>query len=53
MAAINASMYLPDGVTSTGYMRQDDYINNKRLVRRFGASSWPAPGRRACHAPTS
>ena len=37
VAAINASMYLPDGVTSTGYMRQDDYINNKRLVRRFGA----------------
>lgn len=37
VAAINASMYLPDGVTSTGYMRQDDYINNKRLGRRFGA----------------
>ena len=37
VATINASMYLPDGVTSTGYMRQDDYINNKRLVRRFGA----------------
>ena len=34
VAAINASMYLPDGVTSTGYMRQDDYINNKRLGPR-------------------
>ncbi|MBQ9406491.1 MAG: phosphodiester glycosidase family protein [Desulfovibrio sp.] len=36
-AAINASMYLPDGSTSTGYMRQDEHINNGRLVRRFGA----------------
>ena len=36
-AAINASMYLPDGSTSTGYMRQDGHVNNKRLVQRFGA----------------
>ncbi|WP_300907274.1 phosphodiester glycosidase family protein [uncultured Desulfovibrio sp.] len=35
--AINASMYLPDGSTSTGYMRQGGHINNKRLVQRFGA----------------
>lgn len=34
---INASMYLPDGLTSTGYMRSGDYINNKRIVQRFGA----------------
>lgn len=36
-AAINASMYLPDGITSTGYMKQDDHFNNKRVVQRFGA----------------
>ena len=30
-------MYLPDGSTSTGYMRQDGHVNNKRLVQRFGA----------------
>lgn len=36
-AAINASMYLPDGSTSTGYMRQGGHVNNKRLVQRFGA----------------
>lgn len=36
-AAINASMFLPDGVTSTGYLREGDYINNKRLGARFGA----------------
>ena len=36
-AAINASMYLPDGSTSTGYMRQGEHINNGRIVQRFGA----------------
>ncbi len=36
-AAINASMYLPDGLTSTGYMRDGDYLNNGRMVQRFGA----------------
>lgn len=36
-AAINASMFLPDGVTSTGYLREGDYINNRRLGARFGA----------------
>ena len=36
-AAINASMYLPDGSTSTGYMRQGDHTNNGRIVQRFGA----------------
>ncbi|WP_291438987.1 phosphodiester glycosidase family protein [Desulfovibrio sp.] len=36
-AAINASMYLPDGITSTGYMRQNGHYNNKRIVQRFGA----------------
>ncbi|MBO5490246.1 MAG: phosphodiester glycosidase family protein [Desulfovibrio sp.] len=36
-AAINASMYLPDGSTSTGYMRQGGHVNNSRVVQRFGA----------------
>lgn len=36
-AAINASMYLPDGLTSTGYMREGAHVNNGRLVQRFGA----------------
>lgn len=36
-AAINASMYLPDGLKSTGYMRSGTYINNGRIVGRFGA----------------
>ncbi|MDR2819102.1 MAG: phosphodiester glycosidase family protein [Desulfovibrio sp.] len=37
VAAINASMFLPDGSTSTGYMRQGAHINNPRIVQRFGA----------------
>lgn len=36
-AAINASMYLPDNRTSTGYMRSGAYINNSRIMDRFGA----------------
>lgn len=36
-AAINASMYLPDNLKSTGYMRSGDYINNGRIMERFGA----------------
>ncbi len=37
VAAINASMYLPDGKTSTGYMRSGEHINNKHLAKNFGA----------------
>lgn len=36
VAAINASMYLPDGSTSTGFMRNGARVNNKRLGNRFG-----------------
>lgn len=36
-AAINASMYLPDGRTSTGYMRSGEHVNNGRIMERFGA----------------
>ena len=37
VAAINASMYLPDGKTSTGYMRRAEHANNERIVTNFGA----------------
>lgn len=36
-AVINASMYLPDGRTSTGYLRSGEQVNNSRIVTRFGA----------------
>ena len=36
-AAINASMYLKDGLTSTGYMRSGSRTNNSRIVSRYGA----------------
>lgn len=36
-AAINASMFLPDNRTSTGYMRSGEHINNGRIMDRFGA----------------
>ncbi|MCL2122537.1 MAG: phosphodiester glycosidase family protein [Desulfovibrionaceae bacterium] len=35
--AINASMYLPDRVTSTGYLRYGDHVNNPRIHNKFGA----------------
>lgn len=37
IAATNASMYLPDGVTSTGYLRTGEIVNNGRVVSKFGA----------------
>lgn len=51
-AAINASMYLPDGVTSTGYLREGDYANNRRLARRFGAFFVAGPDDAALPAAT-
>lgn len=30
-------MYLPDGVTSTGYLRTGETVNNGRVVSKFGA----------------
>lgn len=44
-AAINASMYLPDGRTSTGYMRSGGHVNNGRLMERFGAFFVASPRR--------
>ncbi len=37
VAAINASMYLPDGKTSTGYMRSGKHVNNNHIAKGFGA----------------
>lgn len=37
VAAINAGMYLPDGLTNTGYLRIGEHLNNPRVVGRFGA----------------
>ncbi len=37
VAAINASMYLPDGHTSTGYMRHKNTINNNTIGKNLGA----------------
>ena len=37
VSAINASMYLKDGQTSTGYMRSGERTNNGRIVSRYGA----------------
>ena len=36
-AAINASMYLPDNITSTGHLRNATHVNNPRVVEKFGA----------------
>ena len=36
-AGINASMYLPDNRTSTGYMRNGDTLNNKAMGNKLGA----------------
>ena len=35
-AAINAGMYLPDGHTSTGYMRRGEAHNNSRIAEKYG-----------------
>lgn len=37
VAGINASMYLPDNITSTGYMRDGDKVNNDKMGGRLGA----------------
>ncbi len=37
IAGINASMYLPDRITSTGYMKNYNDLNNPRINKRFGA----------------
>jgi hypothetical protein len=37
LAGINAGMYLPDNLTSTGLMRTREHVNNGRLGSRLGA----------------
>lgn len=36
-AAINASMYATDNLTSTGYMQNGNHVNNRFVNARFGA----------------
>lgn len=36
-ATINAGMYLPDQLTSTGYLRVGEHLNNARMSKTFGA----------------
>lgn len=43
-AGVNASMYLPDNITSTGYMRDSGSVNNAKVGNRLGA--FFAAGRR-------
>lgn len=35
--ATNAGMFLPDGLTNTGYMRYNGHVNNSRIVKNFGS----------------
>ena len=44
-AVINASMYLPDLRTSTGYLRQGNHSNNGRIVRNYGSIFMAEPMR--------
>lgn len=44
-AAINASMYREDRLTSTGYMRNGKQVNNPRIAERFGAFLVAGPKR--------
>ena len=37
IAGINASMYLPDKLKSTGYMKNFNFFNNKRINKRFSS----------------
>lgn len=45
VAAINASMYLPNNSTSTGLMRCAGHLNNGTINKRFGAFFMAAPRR--------
>ena len=43
LAGINASMYLPDNLTSTGLLRGPQHVNNARAGSRLGAFFVAAP----------
>lgn len=45
LAAVNAGMYLPDQVTSTGHMRSNGHVNNPRVAEKFGAFLVANPSR--------
>ncbi len=42
-AGINAGMYLPDGLTNTGYMRSGAFVNNPKVGARLGAFFMAGP----------
>ena len=44
-AAINACMYQTDGITSTGYMRSGEKLNNRHIARRYGSFFVSGPRR--------
>ncbi len=54
-AVINASMYLDNVNTSTGYMRHNGFLNNPRVVTRFGAFfvSGPVAGAKNTELPAA
>ncbi|KJR40525.1 hypothetical protein MCHI_003581 [Candidatus Magnetoovum chiemensis] len=37
VAAFNAGMYLTDGLTSVGYMKNYGYVNNARIVKKYNS----------------
>lgn len=37
VAFLNAGMYLPDGITNTGYMRSGEKVNNPHIASRYGS----------------
>lgn len=43
-AAVNAGMYLPDGLTHTGYLRSATHTNNARIAGNFGVFFVAEPG---------
>ncbi len=45
VAVVNAGMYLPDGLTSTGYMRSGKQVNNGRIAGRYGSFFVAGPRR--------
>lgn len=45
IAVINAGMYLPDGLTSTAYLRSGDKTNNGRIAEKYGSFFVSSPRR--------
>lgn len=51
-AVINASMYLPDYATSTGYLRQDNHQNNAHIASKYQSFFMAEPKERQKDLPT-